>query len=104
MFTLDKQQLAELCASFAKQGALEVLSLIQPKDDRVSYRQACKEYTRTNVDRWIEEGRLTVVRSGPAKSSPRHISRRELAELFASDRLYVAEHRYLRDNKLPPYS
>lgn len=71
----------------SRAGAAEMAKLLRPEEDRISKRQAEKEFTWAWVNRHLEQGLIVPRRSGDKKNSTMYFSRSALVSLQSSERI-----------------
>ncbi len=84
---MELYQLKNLCRDMADLGVAKYLKEMKPSSDLLSTRAAYELYTRTRVNRWIEQGLVTPRREGSARNSKRYLSRTELLEAENAEKL-----------------
>jgi len=55
----------------ARLGGMKALQGVGMMKTHISYREACRQYGRTNVDRWIKDGAVTPQKDGENTSTMR---------------------------------
>lgn len=81
--TIDLNQLKTLLRDSAELGVANYLKQIRPKDDTVSQREAYRLYGSGRVKKWLNENRISVMKSGKSDNCKMLYSR---AELMAADK------------------
>lgn len=84
---MELYQLKNLCRDMANLGVAKYLKETKPSSDLLSTRAAYELYTRSRVNRWIEQGLVIPRREGSAKNCIKYLSRTELIEADNAEKL-----------------
>ena len=79
----------------SRMGAAEIAKLLRPEEDRISKRQAEKEFTWSWIQDKLAKGQIMPERTGNKKNSTMYFSRSALVSLQSSERI---EETILRDS------
>lgn len=85
--TIELYELKNICKDMAELGAASYAKMVNPGKDRMSQREAYREFQPVRVRRWVESGLVSCSRSGCAANSRMLYSRAELIAADKSERL-----------------
>lgn len=71
----------------SKMGAAEAVKYLKPEKDRISKRQAEKEFSWAWIKNKLEKGQILAERTGNKKNSTMYFSRSQLISLQSSERI-----------------
>lgn len=90
---MELYELKTLCANMAALGVATFQKDVAPATDRLSQREAYRQFQEVRVKRWVEKGLITPQRNGAAANSKRYYSRAELMAINEAEKLNSIIHK-----------